>query len=64
MSKIQEELPAGGKGDAQWLDIVVRQAKSLRYGIVRIEVHDSRVVQIEKTERLRVDRSGNDPEET
>jgi hypothetical protein len=29
---------------------------SLRFGVVEIAVHDSRVTQIEKTERVRLDR--------
>jgi hypothetical protein len=64
MNRIQEELTAAGSGDSRWLDMVVQQVKSLRYGVLRIEVHDSRVVQIEKTERLRLDQPGNYPEET
>ena len=64
MSQTQEKLPAAGSGDLKWLEIVVQQVKSMRYGIVRIEVQDSRVVQIEKTERLRLDAPGNHPEVT
>jgi hypothetical protein len=39
-----------------WLRLVQRQVESLRYGLVEIVVHDQRVVQIERTERLRLDR--------
>jgi hypothetical protein len=39
-----------------WLETVRRQVASLRYGVVEIVVHDSRVTQIEKTERVRLDR--------
>jgi len=39
-----------------WLELVRRQVGSLRYGVVEIVVHDSRVTQIEKTERVRLDR--------
>jgi hypothetical protein len=35
---------------------VVRSLRSLRYGSVEIVVHDSRVVQIERKEKLRFDR--------
>ena len=38
----------------EWVGIVVKQIESLRYGVVQITVHESRVVQIEKTEKLRV----------
>lgn len=40
-----------------WLDAVRGQVKSLRFGIVQIVVHDSRVVQIEKTEKIRLEES-------
>jgi hypothetical protein len=39
---------------AAWEDIVRQQVKSIRFGIVQIVVHESRVVQIEKTEKFRV----------
>ena len=41
----------------EWLELVRRQVESLRYGVVEIVVHDSRVIQIEKTERVRLDNS-------
>jgi hypothetical protein len=37
-----------------WLDLVRQQVGSLQFGVVEIVVHDSRVVQIDKTERLRL----------
>jgi hypothetical protein len=40
-----------------WLEIVRRQVGSLRFGVVQIVVHDSQVTQIEKTERVRLDRT-------
>ena len=40
----------------EWLEIVRRQVASLRYGVVQIVVHDSQVTQIEKTERVRLDK--------
>jgi hypothetical protein len=39
-----------------WLEIVRQQVGSLRYGVVEIVVHDSQVTQIEKTERVRLDK--------
>jgi len=41
----------------QWLGIVAQQVESLRFGVVQIVVHESRVVQIEKTEKVRLDRA-------
>jgi hypothetical protein len=46
-------------GDNQkldWLEVVRQQVGSLRYGVVQIVVHDSQVTQIEKTERVRLDK--------
>lgn len=40
--------------DPAWLELVRRQVSSLQFGIVQIIVHDSRVTQIEKTERVRL----------
>jgi hypothetical protein len=40
-----------------WLEIVRRQVGSLRFGVVQIVVHDSQVTQIEKTERVRLDKT-------
>ncbi len=37
-----------------WLELVRRQVESLDFGVVQIVVHASRVVQIERTEKIRV----------
>ena len=37
-----------------WLQTLQEQIKSLRYGVVQVVVHDSRVIQIDRTERLRL----------
>jgi len=42
--------------NAGWLDIVRRQVGSLRFGVVQIVVHDSQVTQVEKSERVRLDK--------
>jgi hypothetical protein len=44
--------------DQEWADYVWDQIKSLEYGAVAITVRDARVIQIEKTERLRFEKSG------
>jgi hypothetical protein len=44
---------------ANWLKFVSEQIGTLRYGTVEIIVHDSQVTQIEKTERLRLDKAAN-----
>ena len=40
--------------DADWLVIVKRQVKALHFGVVQIVVHNDRVVQIEWTEKVRL----------
>jgi hypothetical protein len=40
---------------APWIEVVGDKVKSMRYGVVQIVVHDSKVVQIERTERTRFD---------
>ena len=40
-----------------WFEIVQRQVGSLRFGVVQIVVHDSQVTQIDKTERVRLDKA-------
>jgi hypothetical protein len=39
-----------------WLQVVQQQVTSLRFGVVQIVIHDSQVKQIEKTERVRLDK--------
>jgi hypothetical protein len=39
----------------EWLGIVAKQVESLKFGVVQITVHESRVVQIEKTEKVRLE---------
>ena len=41
----------------EWLEIIAGQVGSLKFGVVQITVHESRVVQIEKTEKVRFDKS-------
>ena len=38
-----------------WLDLIHDQIASIRFGTVLITVHDSRVVQVEKNEKVRLD---------
>lgn len=39
----------------EWLTIVREKVETLRYGVVQIVIHDSRVTQIERTERTRIE---------
>ena len=44
-----------------WLDLVSDQVLSLRFGTVLITVHDGRIVQVEKNEKLRLDQPTSTP---
>ena len=48
-SQTAENLPA-------WLQLVREHVGSLKFGTVQITVHDSRVVQVERLEKLRFDK--------
>jgi hypothetical protein len=37
-----------------WLEIVRRQVGTLQFGVVQIIVHESKVVQVERTEKVRL----------
>jgi hypothetical protein len=41
------------KIEPSWVRLVQGQVEAMRFGVVQIVVHDSRVVQIERTEKLR-----------
>jgi hypothetical protein len=49
------------QSEVPWLPIVRQHVKSLDYGVVQIVVHGQRVVQIEKTEKVRLDKGGAVP---
>ena len=40
----------------EWLKLVRAQVESLKFGTVQITVHDSKVVQVERIEKTRLDR--------
>ena len=44
--------------EQNWQEIVRQHVESLRFGTVEIIVHDSRVIHIEKTERVRLTKGG------
>jgi hypothetical protein len=56
MSASEPDSVRSANDRPEWLEIVRRQVASLRYGVVQIVVHDSQVTQIEKTERVRLDK--------
>ena len=50
------------RSSADWLELVRENVQSLRFGIVQIIVHDSRVTQIERTEKTRLQSEKDDRE--
>lgn len=56
MSAAQTKSNGDSSEKRDWLEIVRQQVGSLRYGVVEIVVHDSQVTQIEKTERVWLDK--------
>jgi|GEM_PF-1063575 len=58
MSATKTNLASSDETNPNWIDLVHQYVASLRFGTVEIIVHDSRVIQIEKTERLRLGKSG------
>ena len=50
--------------EPRWLDVVRNQIASLRFGTLVITVHDGRVVQVEKSEKLRLDQTTSLPAKT
>ncbi len=54
MNKSMKNDPQLTEEERTWLSIVRRQVRSLRFGVVQIVVHDGQVVQIERTEKLRL----------
>lgn len=45
------ELPVSV--DGAWLEILRKQVGAMRFGVVQVVVHEGRVVQIERTEKVR-----------
>ena len=39
----------------EWLSVVREKVETLRFGVVQVFVHDSKIIQIERTERIRID---------
>lgn len=52
----QMEQSEGNESLPSWLELVREQVNSLKFGTVQITVHDSRVTQVERLEKLRLDR--------
>ncbi len=56
MSAVTIKAVSGAVEKLEWLEVVRQQVGSLSYGVVQIVIHDAQVTQIEKTERVRLDK--------
>jgi len=45
------------QSEGNWLEIVERQVRALRFGSVQITVHEGRVVQVETSVKVRFDKA-------
>jgi hypothetical protein len=50
------------QSSTDWLELVRQKVQSLRFGVVQIVVNDSRVTQIERTEKTRLQSTKDDLE--
>lgn len=41
--------------EPDWLAVVRNQVSQVRFGVVQLMIHEGRVVQVERTERVRVE---------
>ena len=53
----------GEHENAAWLALVQQQVERIQFGFVQIVIHDSRVVRIERTEKLLVPGEGREATE-
>jgi len=61
VNDLSQAIKGKSSDELKWLELVIQHVGSLHYGVVEIVVHDSRVIQIEKTERIRLEKT---PRET
>lgn len=52
-SEVKLPIDSASETEANWIKVVQDQVRSLRFGVVQIVVHESRVVHIERTEKIR-----------
>lgn len=51
----ERKITAKSASPGDWIYLVTQQVSTLRYGVVQIVVHDSKIVQVERTEKFRLD---------
>jgi len=53
----------GQSDNARWLALVRQQVEKIQFGVVQIVIHESRVVRIERTEKILVPEEEHEAEE-
>lgn len=53
-STVSTSSPSASINNPDWLAIVRAKVEGLRFGVVQIVVHDGKVTQIERTEKIRI----------
>ena len=57
----RQSAPVNGESEnAGWFALVQQQVEGIQFGVVQIVIHDSRVVRIERTEKLLVPGEGRE----
>jgi len=57
---VGQEIGQFNENERKLLFQILEALRSIRYGYIQIIVQDSRVVQIDKTEKIRLDKGGVD----
>ena len=52
--------PRSNPNEPDWVALVRSQVETLRFGVVQVVVHDGRVIQSERTEKLRLPSGGTE----
>jgi len=47
--------------EPEWIPLLRAQIENLRYGVIQLVVHDGRVTQIERTEKVRLPPKADSP---
>jgi hypothetical protein len=55
---IEEEMKGLRESEKELLVDLIRSLRDIRYGHIQITVHDSMVTQIDRTQKLRIGKSG------
>lgn len=58
---LHPSISVEGLSDPEWVAVVRSYVDGLRYGYVQLVVHDGRVTQIERTEKVRLSAQAEPP---